>query len=323
MSDAEDHQYSDNQQNDKTQLVQQMMEEMFTPVFEKLQQELTCIKAANHQMQCQIEEMTNIRGNNQIQNQFHLEQRSFILRNLHLFESCCICCFNWLSALFGRACIYLKNHMIISILILLLAISTGCAGYLYFQNDQPLVQSKDGEAKETSAWKINAEQTSVEYLRHLDRHLTIDKALWDYEEVCHSEAQKHKEETQRKQTEADEIQKMLSEKCGEASKYSKEYIQQELGKHYELEVDIAKRENYQKCMDEQIEQLKTLRKNKSVIKWYAEHDTFKWGDMMYKEGLCEDPSKCLCKILLKSNRNIERRIEKSKTLNYDPIPTPK
>ena len=85
--------------------------------------------------------------------------------------------------------------------------------------------------------------------------------------------------------------------------YTDEWFEEKNERVGELEVNLklVMEKQVQQCMLERKDQLKQL-KAKETIRVYAVRDNFEWREMLFENGMCVDPSQCLCDVLLAPNK---------------------
>eukprot|EP01083_Nonionella_stella_P237282 832535_1 len=151
----------------------------------------------------------------------------------------------------------------------------------------------------------------IKYLQTLERELMIEQWWLRHVDGCALEKRHVDEEINQLKEQIREIGEDLIETIGEngdQAKYSEAYLYQEGKRRMQLVDEKEEKETYAELIHDQMCALKQLN-DSSTFRRYAEKGTFKWSDMMRKEGICADDSLGLCKILMRSNKGLEQRFE--------------
>eukprot|EP01083_Nonionella_stella_P176098 615240_1 len=143
----------------------------------------------------------------------------------------------------------------------------------------------------------------ISYYQHLDRHVIIEKALWNSRAECELTMQHHKEQRKELQNQHDEIAAV----CMDVTKYSNAHLIEQEQHKSDLMAKILEMAGINELMNQQYSELMKLQYS-DKIKLYAANDTFIWCDMIQKEGLCLDGIVGLCDILMKPNKRLEKKI---------------
>ena len=158
--------------------------------------------------------------------------------------------------------------------------------------------------------EVNMDEIDVAYIKAKSKHVEIKEAADRYEAKCRSKRHKHLEETKHFSLELDRIEEKLAAKNEAGDNvYSKEH-RKELGRKAEdLVAKIKERLRYESCMAQQMGKLENV-SGVEVIQSHAVSVKFNWKDMMIQEGLCDDPNKCFCDILLKPDLRLDASLKR-------------
>eukprot|EP01083_Nonionella_stella_P004642 13481_1 len=213
-----------------------------------------------------------------------------------------------------RACNCLKTNVVMSafnclviitvVLIAFIAILLQYHGVVYFTKTTVVHEGSryvDPASQSTFAdyqRRTRAKTLEIKYLQHLERDLMIEQSWSQYLADCTMEKEHADEEVNKLLNQVREIEEDLRQTIGDQAKYSEAYLYQEEKRRMQLRDEKAEKETYAQLLYSQLCALKGLN-DSTTFKRYAEKDTFKWSDMMKKEGICDDDSLGLCKILMR------------------------